>query len=936
MKKILSLVFAAVAVMTAFGQTNLALNKSAQATSGNAAAAVDGNIGSRWESQHSDPQTWIVDLGESMTFNAVRIVWEGAYGKTFDILVGDEVDADGYLTDGEAVVSIEGQTLTGFPNYQVFEFTAVTKRYVQFNGIARGTQWGYSFYEFGVYNLEAPLSLASLELKAASTQTNVTDPVALTLTARNQLNAIVEAADVEYVLSNPSVGAVANGQFVPAAAGTTTIKAKVGDIESNEVSITVVSGEKIDLFTDYAVRIYNLGIATNASKAGAFDNNTTGSEWAMRGGGTGDDEASRTYDVGFIADLRGIYDVTSVSITFEGACSQDFTLSFAGEDGIFGEPTYIGGTHVYGINGHTENFEGETVTNARYVKFFSTKAATMYDVKIFNFAVNGILKQAVEDAVAPVLSAAAAGEVGEESVTIKATATDNSSKYLAYEVQYTKGEKDVTVLHAIGETMAGEEASLLIDGLNGHTTYNFSVVAIDAFGNRSEAETVEATTTGDLFILTPAPAPQHDAANVKSIYSDAYEPVTPIFDGGWGQSTVREEVTVDGDHISLFTRYNYFGFGYGTSDQASVDVDLSDMDYVHVDLLPMAAMSIGITPIMRNGTGATERSTNVGALTVKQWNSIDMPLSAFAGMDFTSGTNFQFKFDGGSGNEVFYMDNLYFYKSGDEPQPQPAKALYVFGVEGATPEQGVQMTLAADEISYNLDIVVTDSPVVLLASTPAYSDETAVGVDGEEWYLFTEDDVNRQLSIVDGGQGITLSPGNYHLTAARWFDSRDFLIITPQNVPVCDVMITDENDLPLEELTLEAGQSAQLNAYYAPSYATGNPVIEWSSDDETVATVVDGFVTAIAPASGAPRRAPAMVENRTANIMATAGNFTATLPLTVTDPSTGVTDLSVNAAPVSVKYVNAMGQVSNKAFDGVNIVVTKYNDGTQKTTKVVF
>lgn len=156
MKKILSLVFAAVAVMTAFGQTNLALNKTAQATSGNAAAAVDGNIGTRWESQHSDPQTWIVDLGESMTFNAVRIVWEGAYGKTFDILVGDEVDADGYLTDGEAVVSIEGQTLTGFPNYQVFEFTAVTKRYVQFNGIARGTQWGYSFYEFGVYNLEAP------------------------------------------------------------------------------------------------------------------------------------------------------------------------------------------------------------------------------------------------------------------------------------------------------------------------------------------------------------------------------------------------------------------------------------------------------------------------------------------------------------------------------------------------------------------------------------------------------------------------------------------------------------------------------------------------------------------------------------------------------------------------------------------------------------
>ena len=59
MKKTVFLLFAFMAAITAFGQDNLALNKAAIATSGNASAAVDGNTnGTRWESSFSDPQTW--------------------------------------------------------------------------------------------------------------------------------------------------------------------------------------------------------------------------------------------------------------------------------------------------------------------------------------------------------------------------------------------------------------------------------------------------------------------------------------------------------------------------------------------------------------------------------------------------------------------------------------------------------------------------------------------------------------------------------------------------------------------------------------------------------------------------------------------------------------------------------------------------------------
>ena len=50
---------------------------------------------------------------------------------------------------------------------------------------------------------------------------------------------------------------------------------------------------------------------------------------------------------------------------------------------------------------------------------------------------------------------------------------------------------------------------------------------------------------------------------------------------------------------------------------------------------------------------------------------------------------------------------------------------------------------------------------------------------------------------------------------------------------------------------------------------------------------------------------------------------------------TAVTDVNAAKAVSSVKYYNAAGVASDNAFEGVNIVVTKYADGSQSVTKVV-
>ena len=56
-----------------------------------------------------------------------------------------------------------------------------------------------------------------------------------------------------------------------------------------------------------------------------------------------------------------------------------------------------------------------------------------------------------------------------------------------------------------------------------------------------------------------------------------------------------------------------------------------------------------------------------------------------------------------------------------------------------------------------------------------------------------------------------------------------------------------------------------------------------------------------------------------------------------TTPSgkTAVYELVINGEVVGKTYINAIGQQSDKPFKGVNIVITRYSDGTVSTTKVV-
>ncbi|HCU48484.1 MAG TPA: beta-N-acetylhexosaminidase [Micromonosporaceae bacterium] len=125
---------------------NLAVNRPVTVSSQEnsdlvASGATDGSYASRWSSVRADPQWISIDLGSVRDVTRVKLSWEGAYAKSYEI----QMSNDGTLwttvyatTTGDgAVDDITGLTASG--------------RYIRMHGLERGSRWGYSLYEIEVY-----------------------------------------------------------------------------------------------------------------------------------------------------------------------------------------------------------------------------------------------------------------------------------------------------------------------------------------------------------------------------------------------------------------------------------------------------------------------------------------------------------------------------------------------------------------------------------------------------------------------------------------------------------------------------------------------------------------------------------------------------------------------------------------------------------------
>ena len=162
---------------------------------------------------------------------------------------------------------------------------------------------------------------------------------------------------------------------------------------------------------------------------------------------------------------------------------------------------------------------------------------------------------------------------------------------------------------------------------------------------------------------TPAPTPAHSPDKVKSSFSDAYSPFTK-----WDRQhgATMETITINGDdHILKFT-----------GDYVAVSVGgrkLNDMEYMHADVYApetggVSQVRFGFALFSGGEKYADAYNTDTPA---GQWTSIDIPLSAFNGYDFSNAQVFRMTMTKTPGN-TFYMDNVYFYTTREPENTLPA------------------------------------------------------------------------------------------------------------------------------------------------------------------------------------------------------------------------------------------------------------------------
>ncbi|MEU6066757.1 MULTISPECIES: galactose-binding domain-containing protein [Streptomyces] len=104
--------------------------------------AVDGSRDTRWASGWSNDQWLRIDLGSTNRVGRVTLDWERAYGKSYRVELS---------TDGEHWQTA-WSTTSGDGGLDTASFAGTPARYVRIQGVERGTGWGYSLHEVGVYS----------------------------------------------------------------------------------------------------------------------------------------------------------------------------------------------------------------------------------------------------------------------------------------------------------------------------------------------------------------------------------------------------------------------------------------------------------------------------------------------------------------------------------------------------------------------------------------------------------------------------------------------------------------------------------------------------------------------------------------------------------------------------------------------------------------
>jgi hypothetical protein len=161
---------------------------------------------------------------------------------------------------------------------------------------------------------------------------------------------------------------------------------------------------------------------------------------------------------------------------------------------------------------------------------------------------------------------------------------------------------------------------------------------------------------------TAAPTPTVPAANVISLFSDAYANVpVDTWRTSWS-SAVLEDITIQGNPTKKYSQLDFVGI-----ETVANQIDATGMKYFHIDVWSADFTFFGVKLVDFGADGAfgggddVEHQVNFDAPAQGQWNTYDILLSDFTGLTTREHIAQYILVGQPTGTNTVFVDNVYFY-----------------------------------------------------------------------------------------------------------------------------------------------------------------------------------------------------------------------------------------------------------------------------------
>lgn len=526
----------------------------------------------------------------------------------------------------------------------------VTDKIIEYATSKDGNAWPtLSFeYTYGGKCMMTP-EVTTLSLTSPASFAQIGQPLALTVIALDQLNRPMDAA-ISLSVEPASAGTLEGNVYTPTSAAAATITATCGDV-SKSIIVYGVPSDNLAL-NKTVVAGYEPGNPDELSSK-ANDGNTN-TQWVTYA----DQPASVEW---WYVDLGAKYLIAAIDVLWGDPTSTSYILQVRDDAPSDEEATddnaWTTIASQSGITINSEQFISFTgATLGRYVRLHSlSKSANFFRLK--EVRVFGTEWTHGDDNVAPEMVSAKVDELKSASVVLAVSATDNNELIANYHV--------VETANGINLNLVPSDGKIVIENLTPSTSYSFVVTAVDANHNESaNSITVPVTTPARALVpAAAAPTPTWPAAQVKSLYSDAYAfapaSLNSYNEGWWNNPNMTEEI-VAGDH---YLHYDLYRNGMIGVQFAETSVAL--MEKLHIDVYASKAGTITFRFITAGDPDAVNNTKKTLTLEAEKWNSFDIDLSEFGAHNWQK--LFQFAIEnyeaGGLVGEHISVDNIYLYRT---------------------------------------------------------------------------------------------------------------------------------------------------------------------------------------------------------------------------------------------------------------------------------